>query len=185
MDERSIDRPAKPAGDTKPHRKPGRPTTYDPSYIDVVLDLGRKGYSKAEIAAEITNGSYEQLDRWSRAVPEFREAMLRARELSLAYWEGLARSQVGNRDFNSNLYRIAMQGRFSAEYRESKVVVEHQQPSGLDFSRLSPEELEAFAALLNKIKIPSQPASASQDPPGQPQPAGESPKPARLRDSVH
>src|SRR6516225_3441001 len=119
MVSRSIDKPAKGDGDTKPHRKPGRPTTYDSSYIDLVQDLGRKGYSKAEIAAELTNGSYEQLDRWCRAVPEFREAMIRARELSLAYWEGLARTQVGNRDFNSNLYRIAMQGRFSAEYREA------------------------------------------------------------------
>jgi hypothetical protein len=46
----------KPGGDMKPHRKPGRPTTYDPSNIDLVLDLGRKGYSKAEIAAELTSG---------------------------------------------------------------------------------------------------------------------------------
>jgi hypothetical protein len=111
--------------------------------------------------------------------------MLRARELSLAFWEGLARRQVGNRDFNSNLYRIAMQGRFSTEYREAKVVVEQPQPCPVDVSRLTPDEREQLAALLNKIKIPSQPASASQDPSGQPQPAGESPKPARLRDSVH
>jgi hypothetical protein len=71
--------------------------------------------------------------------------MLRACELSLAYWEGLARNQVGNRDFNSNLYRIAMLGRFSAEYRESKVVVEHQQPSGVDLSQLSSEQREQLA----------------------------------------
>jgi hypothetical protein len=91
------------------------------------------------------------------AQPEFREAMIRARELSLAYWEGLARNQVGNRDFNSNLYRIAMLGRFSAEYREGKVVVEHQQPSGVDLSKLSPEEREQLAALLQKAKIPTSP----------------------------
>jgi hypothetical protein len=158
MDGRSTEKPAKPVGDTKPHRRPGRPTIYDPSYIDLVLDLGLKGYSKAEIAAELTNGSYEQLDRWGRAVPEFREALTRARELSLAFWEGLARSQVGNRDFNSNLYRIAMQGRFSAEYREGKVVIEHQQPSGVDLSKLSPREREQLAALLIKAKVPQQPA---------------------------
>jgi hypothetical protein len=152
MASKPREKPDKPGGDSKPIRIPGRPTTYEPSYIDLVLNLGRKGYSKAEIAAELTSGSYEQLDRWSRAVPEFRDAMLRARELSLAYWEGLARNQVGNRDFNSNLYRIAMLGRFSAEYRESKVVVEHQQPSGVDLSQLSPEEREALAALLSKAK---------------------------------
>ena len=180
MDERSVDRPAKPAGDTKPRRKPGRPTTYDPSYIELVLDLGRKGYSKAEIAAEITNGSYEQLDRWGRAQPEFREAMIRARELSLAYWEGLARSQVGNRDFNSNLYRIAMLGRFSAEYREGKVVVEHQQPSGVDLSKLSPEEREQLEALLKKAMIRTSPGLPDSE-----KPVEDKPQTADSRGSVH
>ena len=83
--------------------------------------------------------------------------MIRARELSLAFWEGLARKQVGNRDFNSNLYRIAMLGRFSAEYREGKVVVEHQQPSGVDLSKLSPEEREQLEALLKKAMIRTSP----------------------------
>ena len=180
MVNQSIDKPAKGAGDPKSHGKPGRPTTYDPSYIDLVLDLGRKGYSKAEIAAEITNGSYEQLERWGRAVPEFREAMIRARELSLAYWEGLARKQVGNRDFNSNLYRIAMLGRFSAEYREGKVVVEHQQPSGVDLSKLSPEEREQLAALLQKAMIRTSPGLPDGE-----KPVEDKPQMADSRGSVH
>jgi hypothetical protein len=106
--------------------------------------------------------------------------MLRARQLSLAHWEGLARSQVGNRDFNSNLYRIAMLGRFSAEYRESKVVVEHQQPSGVDLSRLSPEQREQLAALLRAAK--TQP---SQDLPNADTPAEDKPQTADSRGSVH
>jgi hypothetical protein len=61
-------------------------------------------------------------------------------------------SQAG-RDFNSNLYRIAMLGRFSAEYREGKVVVEHHQPSGVDLSKLSREEREQLEALLRKAMI--------------------------------
>jgi hypothetical protein len=118
--------------------------------------------------------------RVEAAVPEFREAMLRARQVGLAHWEGLARNQVGNRDFNSNLYRIAMLGRFSAEYRESKVVVEHQQPSGVDLSMLSPEQQEQLAALLQAAKTQPSPAL-----PNAYTPAEDKPQTPDSRGSVH
>jgi hypothetical protein len=165
-------------GEAKPRNtKLGAPTTYKPEYCDLVEKLASQGYSKAEIAAELTRGSYDQLDDWQKAAPAFRDAMLRARTLSLAYWERLARKEAGNRDFNSNLYRIAMLGRFSAEYREAKVVVEQTPVVGADLSQLSAAEREALAELLSKAKIAQSPVPTvlpqdAQLEPGKPQSAG-------------
>ena len=58
-----------------------------------MLELGAQGYSKAQIAAAITNGWYEQIDHWCRAFPSFAEAMVRARVLSLAWWEDLGQER--------------------------------------------------------------------------------------------
>jgi hypothetical protein len=89
----------------------------------------------------------------------FRESMLRARDLSLSYWEKLARENAGNRDFNSNLYRIAMLGRFSAEYRESRIVVEKAPEAPVDLSKLNAEEREQLASLLRKAKVTDEPSA--------------------------
>ena len=67
---------------------------------------------------------------------------------------------TGNRDFNSNLYRIIMSARFAADgYRERQVTEQQVAPSGVDLSQLSSEEREQLAVLLTKakVKLSSQP----------------------------
>jgi hypothetical protein len=73
-----------------------------------------------------------------------------------------------------------MPGRFSAEYREGKVVVEHQQPSGVDLSKLSPGEREQLEALLKKAMIPTSPGLPDGE-----KPVEDKPQMADTRDSVH
>jgi hypothetical protein len=41
--------------------------------------------------------------------------MTRARDLALAWWERKGLENTGNRDFNSNLYRIIMMARFGQD----------------------------------------------------------------------
>lgn len=132
--------------------KLGRPSTYRPEYADRAIQLGSEGASKAMIAAELCGGSYDQLDDWSKANPAFREAMIRARTLALAWFESAGRLGMANREFNSNLYRVVMAGRFPAEYRDSKVIEHIAAPTNLDLGKLSPDERGALATLLGKAR---------------------------------
>jgi hypothetical protein len=181
MASKLCDQPDKPAGDTKPIRKIGRPTNYRPEFCQRVVDLGNQGYSQAMIIADIGAGSRETIDNWKKAHPEFLDAMKRARDLALAWWERKGLENANNRDFNSNLYRIIMMARFGQDgYREKQVIETVQGPSGVDLRRLSPEERETLAALLTKAKI-----APSHDRPDEPKPIDEKPKMADLSGSVH
>jgi hypothetical protein len=153
MGSKPSDKLDKPAGDTKPIRKMGRPTNYRPEYCQRVVDLGDQGYSLAMIIADIGAGSRETIDNWKKAHPEFLDSMTRARDLALAWWERKGLENAGNRDFNSNLYRIIMMARFGQDgYREKQVIETVQGASGVDVSLLSSEERETLAALLEKAK---------------------------------
>lgn len=123
-----------------------------------VVEYGKDGYSRAEIAAglEITR---DTLYRWQHEHPEFSDAISRASDLSLAWWERNGRTNLTNKDFNHGLYRQCMSGRFPAEpYRER---VEHTGKDGgpietkgeatvktiLDVSNLSDEQLGVIASI--------------------------------------
>jgi hypothetical protein len=85
--------------------------------------------------------------------------MTRARDLALAWWERKGLENTGNRDFNSNLYRIIMMARFGQDgYREKQVIETVQGAPGVDLSLLSPEERESLAAMLRKASPQTAPA---------------------------
>jgi hypothetical protein len=189
MVSKPLKNPDNPSGDTMPVRKIGRPSNYKAEHCQRAIDLGSQGYSLAMIISDIGAGSRQTIENWKKAHPEFLDAITRARELSLAYWEQLGLANTGNRDFNSNLYRVIMAARFAADgYREKQVIEQQVAPSGVDVSRLTPEEQEQLAALLMKTKIPPQPAA--QLPPttaGLPESEtiAEPPKPPGLRGPIH
>lgn len=96
----------------------GRPTKYDPDMCAQVIECGKDGYSKAELAAEL-EVTRETLNEWGKAHPEFSDALQRAHELSLAWWEKQSRVNLATQGFQSGLWKQAMSGRFPAEpYRE-------------------------------------------------------------------
>jgi hypothetical protein len=87
--------------------------------------------------------------------------MTRARDLALAWWERKGLENTGNRDFNSNLYRIIMMARFGQDgYREKQVIETVQGAPGVDISLLSPEEREVLAAMLRKATPQKAPAAS-------------------------
>ncbi len=97
----------------------GRPTSYRPEFCERVIELGKEGYGKAEIAAEL-DVERKTLDNWSNEFPEFLLAMSRARELSLAWWERSGRENICNRDFNANAYRLQVCNRFPDDWRDQQ-----------------------------------------------------------------
>ncbi len=95
-----------------------RPTKYNPDMCGRVIDCGKEGFSKAEIAAEL-EVTRETVDLWAKAHPEFSDAIHHAKELSLAWWERQSRTNLSTQGFQAGLWKQAMSGRFPAEpYRE-------------------------------------------------------------------
>ena len=159
MASKPLEKPDKPAGDSKPIRKVGRPTNYRPEYCERVVELGSQGYSVAMIIADIGAGSRQTISEWMKAHREFGDAMTRARDLALAWWERKGLENTGNRDFNSNLYRIIMMARFGQDgYREKQIIETVQGAPCADLRQLSPEEREQLAVLLRKATPQTAPA---------------------------
>lgn len=113
----------KPAKVEKPEVVPfGRPTAYRPEFCPLVVELGRQGKSKAQIAAhpeiDVTRMT---LDNWCETHPDFLYALTRAKDLALAKWEDKADGGIESVGFNSGLWGRIMSARFPADYREVKV----------------------------------------------------------------
>jgi len=97
----------------------GRPTDYRAEYCEQVVELGRQGKSKAQIAATL-DASRQTLDNWASAHPEFLDAITHARDLALAWWEDQAQTNLATSGFNANLWSRSMAARFPADYTERK-----------------------------------------------------------------
>lgn len=124
-------------------KKLGRTSLYKPEYCKQVIEMGKLGYSKEQMAAKL-NVSWGSLDNWAKQSPEFLLAMRTAIQEELSYWEQLGLKHVlempGAQRLNGNVYNKIMAARFPAKYSErSKVEL-----SGVDGA---PIQLEAHASL--------------------------------------
>lgn len=98
-----------------------RPTVYKPEFCDIVIELGRQGYSLAQISAdERIDVTRQTLHEWTKTYPEFSYAINKARELSLAWWEsqGMAGMWSG-KQFNDRAYSLQIRNRFPDDYSET------------------------------------------------------------------
>lgn len=101
----------------------GRPSSYDPSYCDLVIELGKNGYSVVEMAAHIgvARGTLEA--NWTAENPEFLASFTQARLHSQAWWEAIGRDNLimpqGSGTFQASVWSRSMAARFPADWRES------------------------------------------------------------------
>ena len=98
-------------------KKPGRPTDYLPEYCDKVIELGRLGKSKAQIASEL-DVARMTLDNWANAHPEFLDALTRARDLAQAWFEDMGQNGLLMPGFNASLWAKQVSCRFRDEYTD-------------------------------------------------------------------
>jgi DNA-binding XRE family transcriptional regulator len=107
----------------------GRPSDYDAAYCDKVIELGRTGASKAEMAAEI-GCARSTFALWERAHEEFSEAVKLAVDLSQAWWEKNGRLATfgGTEGFNATSFIFNMKNRFPADWKDK---VEQEQTGTL------------------------------------------------------
>ena len=101
--------------------KMGRPTSYDPDYCDRVKELGAKGYSRAQIAADI-GVARQTLYDWEQAHPEFLDSMRRAKDLELAWWEHAGQRGMFMKSFSAAAWGLQARNRFPREYRDQREI---------------------------------------------------------------
>lgn len=97
----------------------GRPTKYDPAMCDKIIEMGRSGASKAEMALDL-GIAYSTFDVWQNTKPEFSEAVKEAEALSRGWWEKNGRLATfgGHDGFNATSYIFQMKNRFSDHWRD-------------------------------------------------------------------
>jgi len=107
---------------TEETRPRGRPSLYDPAYIDQVIELGKIGKSTEAIAAILGVGT-KTLYNWRDEHPDFLHAMELAKEHELLWWEDIAQAHmIENKEsdkINASIWSRSMAARFPKKYRES------------------------------------------------------------------
>jgi transposase-like protein len=107
---------------TEEKRPVGRPSLYDPAYIDQVIELGKIGKSTEAIAAILGVGT-KTLYNWRDEHPDFLHALELAKEYELQWWEDIAQAHmIENKEsdkINASIWSRSMAARFPKKYRES------------------------------------------------------------------
>lgn len=126
----------------------GRPTDYQPEFCELVMQMGREGYSKAEMAAGLWT-SRVTLDAWAKLHPDFLYALNMAQEFSLSWWEKTGRENIdkGNK-VQAGLYRVAMSGRFPKEHYRERVDVDVSGTVQVDTSTAKDKLRERLARMV-------------------------------------
>jgi len=129
-------------------RPVGRPSEYDPAYCERVIDLGREGKSRAEIASDL-NCSRTTLAAWERAHPEFLDALSRAKDEELAWWEAQARTGLNKgAAFNAAIWKQSVSGRFPNEPYRERLQVAGPGDGPIRYANMTREERQARIAEL-------------------------------------
>ena len=134
-------------------RGPGRPTSYDPSYCDLVIEDARIGYSLSAFAGGI-QVSRQTITDWRKAHPDFDVACATAKVVRARFLEG----GMMERDIPApamNARKFALVNCAEEDWRaESTIKHVGGDPAAgdkpiqvLDLSTATPEQLAALAGL--------------------------------------
>ena len=140
-------------GPEKPFRayKVGAATLYEDSFTERAIEMGLIGYSFVLIARDL--GVVRQtLYDWAGRHPEFADALMHAREYSLAFYEQLGLDGItAGREFNDRQFLIMAGNLHPREYRNR---AEHTGAvAALDFARMTDEQLTRIKAGENPYAV--------------------------------
>jgi hypothetical protein len=88
---------------------------YHPRFCSVVINRGRKGESRAQIAVYL-GVTRKRLKAWEDAHPDFKEAMEVASDQALAWWESKAQRNLGQKHFQAGVLNKMMAARYPKDY---------------------------------------------------------------------
>ena len=84
---------------------------YKAEYCQEAIDYLAKGKSITQLSAHVDVGK-ATIYRWADEHEAFRDALVRGRELSQAYWEGELCEMMYSRDVNAPLVKLYFANRF-------------------------------------------------------------------------
>jgi len=95
----------------------GRPTLYDPSYCEKVIEWGKLGKSVTWMAAslDVTKGTIYE---WINTHQDFSDAIERAKVHCQLWWEDAGQSGMVADKFNSAVWQKNMSARFRSDWAE-------------------------------------------------------------------
>ena len=96
----------------------GRPTKYRTEFCERVIEMGKQGYSKNEMACELGVTKVTLLE-WAKEKDDFSYAFTRAQEESQTWWERQGRTNLETPGFQSSMWGRNMGARFPDEWREA------------------------------------------------------------------
>ena len=99
----------------------GRPTKYTPEMCDRVIEMGKTGASKYEMAMEL-GIAMDTFTDWQNNNPQFSAAVKRSTEFSQAWWEKQGRLATfgGVEGFNATSFIFNMKNRFRHDWRDKQ-----------------------------------------------------------------
>lgn len=98
----------------------GRPTKYDPKMCDTVIECGKEGMGRCEIAMKL-GIHFSTLQDWEENIKEFSEALKESRRLSQAVWEEHNRKVAfGKADTNAAIMIFNMKNRFPDDWKDKR-----------------------------------------------------------------
>jgi len=103
----------------------GRPTDYDESFCDKVVELGALGKSTEQISKEL-GFALRTIYLWKDTYPQFMQALSTAKELEQAWWEDQCQAyMLEHKDgpkLNATLWSRSMAARFPKKYRDNSKI---------------------------------------------------------------
>lgn len=100
----------------------GAATLYQSDYCAIAIDQGKQGKSLVSLA-KLLNVDRVTIYRWAEAHEEFRNALSRARDYAQSWWEEHAQSNLKAKQYQSQLWRYNVAGRFKEDYGEQAQAV--------------------------------------------------------------
>lgn len=124
--------------------KIGRPTKYKPEFCDMVIEMGKTGASKHEMALEL-DIAMSTFTLWQDQIEEFSASVKKAVEFSQGWWEKNGRIATfgGHNGFNPTTYIFNMKNRFKEDWRD-KVESEIKQQTETSLKESDREILKRF-----------------------------------------
>lgn len=104
----------------KPKHAGGRPTDYRPEFCERVIEMGKLGWSQAQMASEL-DVAKSTITEWAAKIPEFSNALTRARTHSQRWWEEQAQLGLKDRDFNAGIWDKSVKSRFREDYTDRSI----------------------------------------------------------------
>lgn len=97
----------------------GRPTKYDPSFCERVIELGKEGKSRVQIACALEVDP-KSLRDWADAHEDFSLALTRAKAEEQNWWETQGQLALTADKFQAPVWKKSMEARFRDEYTERR-----------------------------------------------------------------